>query len=114
MADYDYPSDEYEDIVTHGLPSSAPSTPREVLAHQTMSISAKRALLASWASDRRAVENWPALRRLENGRELHIDDILEALKVLDGGDKRKPPTRDLPFRGRNLTNSRRGTIRVSC
>jgi hypothetical protein len=99
MADY-YPSDEYEDTAAGGIPRSALSTPPEVLAHQTMSIGAKRALLASWASDRRAVENCPALRRLENGRELHIDDILDALKALDRRDLLKPrPANVLPFRG---------------
>ncbi|WP_279480211.1 hypothetical protein [Aureimonas sp. SK2] len=45
-------------------------------------------LLASWASDRRAVENKPSLRRLGSGAVVSIDDILEALTALDGqGDR---------------------------
>lgn len=77
-----YPSDEYE---SEGLtiPSARLTTPRDVLYDRTISTEEKRALLASWASDLRAVENWPALRRLDDGTELHIDDILEALKALD-------------------------------
>lgn len=81
-----YPSDEYEDGGPLAAANSSPSTLREVLADQTMSIDAKRALLASWASDRRAVENWPVLRRLDSGSELHIDDIFDALKALDSFD----------------------------
>ena len=39
-------------------------------------------LLASWASDARAVPDQPGLRRLDDGRILELDDILEALKQL--------------------------------
>jgi hypothetical protein len=62
-----YPSDEYasDEVV-------APSLSRPA-----------RALLAGWASDRRAVANRPSLRRLDDGTLLHIDEILDALKVLD-------------------------------
>ncbi|HTJ58033.1 MAG TPA: hypothetical protein VL418_10770 [Devosiaceae bacterium] len=43
----------------------------------------KRATLASWASDARAVENAPALRRLDDGTLVSVDAILEALRHLD-------------------------------
>ena len=78
-----YPSDEYE---SGGAFSPAPdsfSRPIEVVSDPMMSKGAKRALLASWASDIRAVENRPSLRRLDDGTELQIDEILDALKALD-------------------------------
>lgn len=37
----------------------------------------------STPSDLRAVENQPALHRLDDGTLLHIDEILDALKALD-------------------------------
>ncbi len=61
------------------------SKPAQVLRNPAMSREEKRALLANWASDVHAVADSPTLRRLEEGTVLHIDDILEALKALDGG-----------------------------
>jgi hypothetical protein len=75
-----YPSDEY---ASEEGASSRPSHPVDVLLDPRMPLEAKRALLAGWASDLRAVENQPALRRLDDGTLLHIDDILDALKALD-------------------------------
>jgi hypothetical protein len=47
--------------------------------------SAKRAILASWASDACAVENLPNWRKLpETGALVPLDDILDALRGLDG------------------------------
>lgn len=43
----------------------------------------KRALLASWVSDAHAVPDRPALRRLDTGVVVALDDILRALKALD-------------------------------
>ena len=61
------------------------SDPHEVLAHPALGTSEKRALLASWASDACAVENLPNWRRLpETGALVALDDILDALQVLDG------------------------------
>jgi hypothetical protein len=82
MRDDVYPSDEYESDCA-AMSSARLTAPRDVLLDSAMSTEDKRALLASWASDLRAVENWPALRRLDDGTELHIDDIIEALKTLD-------------------------------
>jgi hypothetical protein len=46
----------------------------------------KRAILASWASDACAVENLPNWRKLpETGALVPLDDILDALRALDGG-----------------------------
>jgi hypothetical protein len=43
----------------------------------------KRMVLASWISDARAVENAPALRRIESGVVVHVDEIRRALVSLD-------------------------------
>jgi len=55
----------------------------EIVRDWTLSPPQKRALLASWASDARAVPDHPALRRLDDGRIVEIDDVLDALKALD-------------------------------
>jgi hypothetical protein len=60
------------------------SDPNDVLNDPVMSIAAKRAVLASWASDARAVPDHPALRQLESGAIVDIDSVLAALKRLDG------------------------------
>jgi len=57
--------------------------PRDVVRDPRMTVQEKRALLASWASDARAVQDHPALRRLDDGRLVKIDDLLGALKTLD-------------------------------
>src|SRR3954464_15822116 len=59
------------------------SSPTSVVLDPTMTVDEKRSLLASWASDARAVPDHPALRRLDNGGLVEIDDILGALKQLD-------------------------------
>ncbi|CAH1696020.1 hypothetical protein CHELA1G11_30169 [Hyphomicrobiales bacterium] len=66
-----------------GVPWGEPRSPGEVLADPTMSAESKRALLASWASDRHAVPNRPDLRRPEVGEILVLSDIFEALQALD-------------------------------
>lgn len=66
--------------------------PRDVVADQTLSLSEKRAILASWASDASAIASCPALRAPHGLRApVHIDDILEALRDLDGNGPRNPP-----------------------
>jgi hypothetical protein len=69
------------------------SKPAQVLSNTSLAVEAKRALLASWASDANAIPNMPALRRLEDGTVLDIDEILEAMRRLDDplGDD-EPPT----------------------
>lgn len=79
-----YPSDAYDSQDCAAVATSNEYlSPAEVLADEELSKDEKRSLLASWASDMRAVENWPALRRLDNGTLLTIDEILSALKALD-------------------------------
>jgi len=66
--------------------------PRDVVADLTLTLSEKRAILASWASDASAIASCPALRAPEGLRApVHIDDILEALRTLDGSGPRNPP-----------------------
>lgn len=58
--------------------------PEDVLNDRRLSPQAKRALLADWASDARAVAGAPALRRLDSGAVIGIDVILGALARIDG------------------------------
>ncbi|MDO3432516.1 hypothetical protein QWJ46_07440 [Rhizobium sp. CBN3] len=62
--------------------------PRDVLAAAEIDDDEKRAILASWASDIFAVESVPALRLYPGAeRAVSCDEILEALKALDNGDR---------------------------
>ena len=66
--------------------------PRDVVTDPTLSYSEKRAILASWASDASAIASCPVLRAPCGARApVHIDDILEALRALDGSGPRHPP-----------------------
>lgn len=65
--------------------------PREVMNHPSLSISEKRAILASWASDASAIASCPALRASAGLKApVSIDEILEALCELDGGPRNPP------------------------
>jgi hypothetical protein len=60
--------------------------PKEVLAHPSLSISEKRAILASWA-----IASCPALRATAGLKApVTIDEILQALCELDGGPRNPP------------------------
>jgi hypothetical protein len=66
--------------------------PRDVVADPSLSLSEKRAILASWASDASAIASCPALRAPEGLKApVHIDEVLEALCALDGSGPRHPP-----------------------
>jgi hypothetical protein len=58
--------------------------PDDVVNDARLTKAEKKALLASWCSDARAVENAPSLRRLDSGAVIGIDAILQALRALDG------------------------------
>ena len=61
--------------------------PFDVTRHPSLELEVKRALLATWASDRSAVRNKPALRKPPGARRaVPVDDVLEALRSLDRGD----------------------------
>jgi hypothetical protein len=75
------------DLLTH---------PDDVIADSGMSQSEKRAILANWASDARVIENAPELRQLDNGTIVRVDDVLNALRLLDNAtgqvfSARRPP-----------------------
>jgi hypothetical protein len=81
MLDDFYPSDEYE---TDGWEAGLTfSQPNDVVRDPSLTTAQKRAILASWASDARAVADAPSRRQLDDGTMLDIDDILDALKQLD-------------------------------
>lgn len=65
--------------------------PRDVVSDPAISLSEKRSILASWASDASAIASCPSLRAPEGLKApVTIDEILEALCALDEGP-RDPP-----------------------
>jgi hypothetical protein len=71
-------------------PAGAFRTPMDVVRDPDMTVQEKRAILASWASDACAVEAAPELRRPPSAPIVRFDDILDALKALDGEAAGKP------------------------
>ncbi len=65
-------------------PAGAFSHPTQVVADPDLTLNEKRAILASWASDACAVEATPDLRQPPHGPLVKFDDIMEALRKLDG------------------------------
>lgn len=68
--------------------------PFDVACHPSLEPEVKRAILASWASDRAAVANNPALRKPPGMcRAVPVDDVLAALRSLDSrnGAEGSPP-----------------------
>jgi hypothetical protein len=57
--------------------------PDDVTSDPKLTRAEKRAVLASWISDARAVENAPSLRRLDSGAVVEVDAIRQALVLLD-------------------------------
>ncbi|GJE33451.1 hypothetical protein [Methylobacterium oxalidis] len=80
--------------------------PHDVLAYPNLSRAEKRAILASWASDARAVESCPTLRCLPGCRAepVPLHAVLAALQALDGitaaGTADTALDRDVPQRSR--------------
>ena len=64
-------------------PAVAFSHPGEVLDHPSVSHAEHHLILASWLSDVPAVEHAPWLRRLDNGANIRLSKVLEALKAFD-------------------------------
>jgi len=80
--------------------------PDDVASDPDLPLAEKRALLASWISDARAVENSPSLRRLDSGAVVEVDAILRALVLLDDvAPARREDCERLP-----LSSRRRGVI----
>ncbi|WP_188612365.1 hypothetical protein [Chelatococcus reniformis] len=65
-------------------------SPFDVVRDPALSTAEKRAILAEWASDARALPNLPTYRQLDNGALLQVAEIMEALNTLD------PETKALP------------------
>ena len=66
-------------------PANAYSHPNDVVRDDDLTVNEKRAILASWASDASAVVSNPTLRRAPSmTRHLAFDEIMEALRSLDG------------------------------
>jgi hypothetical protein len=74
-------------------PANAFTHPMDVVDDRDLTLTEKRAILASWASDACAVEAAPALRQPEDGRLVRFDDVMDALKELDRrhGDMKSRP-----------------------
>jgi hypothetical protein len=65
-------------------PAQAFEHPQNVVNDPDLTLSEKRAILASWASDACAVEASPALRQPPGtSKPVCFDDIMDALRLLD-------------------------------
>jgi hypothetical protein len=68
-------------------PAKAFATPMDVVKDDDLTTNEKRAILSSWASDACAVS--PDLRAPPQGPPVKFDDIMDALKSLDGERSRE-------------------------
>ncbi len=83
--------------------------PDDVAGDRKLTTAQKRAILASWISDARAVEDDPRLRRLDSGAVVEVEAIMRALRALDARDERHlppPSTRKRRVISRWLTRMR--------
>jgi len=82
ITNHDYDDDCYDlEELLH--PANAFAHPSEVVNDADLTLSEKRSILASWASDACAVEASPALRRAPGNGSVPFDDIMDALRELD-------------------------------
>jgi hypothetical protein len=89
-------------------PAGAFRTPMDVVADPDLTLHEKRAVLASWASDACAVEAAPDLRRPPSAPVVRFDDIMDALKHLDGEAASKPQYGKLISRAQRWNDLYRG------
>lgn len=87
-------------------PGSAFDHPRDVVADPDLTLNEKRAILASWASDACALEATPSLREIRKGRVVSFDDIMDALRALDGDWAKSVSRYDRTARRRRATSGR--------
>ena len=81
--------------------------PTDVLADAKLTISQRRAILSSWASDACAVASAPALRRAPfSPAAVSFDEIMDALRELD--DFASPETTKRQSRSAECDLTRRG------
>jgi hypothetical protein len=66
--------------------------PFDIARHPGLELEVKRAILASWASDRAAVKGKPALRKPPGlKRPVPVDDVFAALRALDQDNQTDRP-----------------------
>jgi hypothetical protein len=92
------------DMLLH--PANAFARPADVVNDPDLTLSEKRAILASWASDACAVEAVPALRKPPSSAPIQFDDIMDALRELD----RQRNGRPIPHYRRVLAERRPGVF----
>jgi hypothetical protein len=68
---------------TQGYGAAVYTDPSDVTNDPNLTTAEKRAILASWLSDARAVENAPWLRQLDSGAVVEVDAIRQARVLLD-------------------------------
>ena len=96
------------DLDTLLHPASAFAHPMDVVRDADLTLNEKRAILASWASDACAVEAAPDLRANASGCAVRWDEIMDALRILDGeAEKYGKP---LPHYKRVLARKRAGVL----
>ena len=64
-------------------PANAFARPSDVVNDEDLTLSEKRAILASWASDACAVEAAPAFRQAPGHGLVSFDEVMDALRELD-------------------------------
>ncbi len=82
----------------------------DVMSANELCKAEKRASLADWASDARAVEDTAKLRQLDNGTFVHIGDVLNALKLLDDAASHMATATRLLFARRRRAATGSGTF----
>jgi hypothetical protein len=90
----DTPSESKLDLDALLYPARAFAHPSDVVRDRDLTRNEKRAILASWASDACAIEAAPELRLNSAGSVVRWDDIMDALRMLDGeagGNNRPRP-----------------------
>ena len=70
--------------------------PDDVTSDPKLTTAEKRAVLASWISDARAIENAPSLRRLDSGAVVEVAAFRRALRSLDEPARTHRTDRKLP------------------
>lgn len=105
-------------------PARAFAHPNDVVKDPDLTLYEKRAILSSWASDACAVEAAPALREISGGRLVTFDEVMDALRTLDGEfrnrtlgaarPKRRPITERLARLRRKTGDDGRGSPQPAC
>lgn len=87
-------------------PGSAFDHPRNVVADPDLTLNEKRAILSAWASDACALEAAPGLREIRRGRVVPFDEIMDALRALDGDQANSIARYDRALRRRHVKAGR--------